>query len=352
MKPATHILLGEPVAITLNRIDGKSTFAIPADGWFQIAKTGRVVKTLAQPDKSEVQITQVIDETDLDRIVSKFRGELLVDYDHFSCDDDKSTKAAAWITALERRGSELWAQMRLSNSGRAALEGGDYRYFSPVLGFPPKNYRKGEEAHPQLLLCGAITNQPTFKGMVPLSNRQGDPLAQTHTQTQNMDYKKILLKLLGLAETATDAEIDAALPKTEQLITDGEALPETQNRLKAFEDAETKTLLDERKLTGEARAKWEAALTKNRAETIGLLKASVPVAEQKEDTPSYSRTHNRGAASVPATQNRGTEDAATLDRKRDAAVRAYMTKNRCSFQDAWDAARLENPELFTEAKDE
>lgn len=348
-----HPLSGEALALTLNRADaaGDARFALPADGWFQIARTGNVEKELEMPGpaKATVRIRQVLDTPDMEAIVARFRQQaaapqfagLLVDFDHFSCDDDKSTRAAAWIENVECRGSELWAQMRLSASGRAALEGGDYRHFSPVLGFPPRQYTEGETVHPAALLGGALTNQPTFRGMVPLSNRQ-DSATTTTTEVTTMDYKKTLLALLGLPDTATDAEIEAAVAPASENMQNGKKFPETKCRLEKLEAAQIDSDLDSHGLKGEAREKWKAALTKNRDEGLALLAAL------GSEGSGYARTHNRETAKTPGTADKAEP---SLDERRNAAVAEYRTKNRCDFQQAWEAVRATQPALFATAKE-
>lgn len=350
MSTSLHALAGEPLALTLNRAEAASSdarFALPADGWFQIARPGTMRKALDLPDGKSVEITQQVDPADFDQIVARFRelssaanfAGLLVDFDHFSCDDDKSTRAGAWIEAVERRGDELWAQLRLSASGRAALEGGDYRHFSPVLGFTPKRYQPGEVAHPQALLGGAFTNQPTFRGMVPLSNRQD---SATTTQDTTMDYKKTLLALLGLPDTATDAEIEAATAPATECMQNGKKYADTKCRLDKLEALQIDRDLDSAGLQGTARETWKAALTKNRDEALPLLAAL------GTEGSGYARTHNRAQAKAPAA---GDKAGQSPDERLNAAVAEYRTKNRCDFQRAWDAVRTANPELFATAKE-
>lgn len=348
MSTSLHALAGESLALTLNRAEAAATdarFSLPADGWFQIARPGSMRKALDLPDGKSVEITQQVDPADFDQIVGRFRqlalapnfAGLLVDFDHFSCDDDKSTRAGAWIEAVDRRGDELWAQLRLSASGRAALEGGDYRHFSPVLGFVPKRYQPGEIAHPQALLGGAFTNQPTFRGMVPLSNRQD---SATTPEITTMDYKAKLLALLGLPDTATDADIEAALAPATENMQNGKKFPETKCRLEKLEALQIDRDLDSAGLQGEARDTWKAALTKNRDEALPLLSAL------GKDGSGYARTHNRETAKAPAA---GDAAKPTLDAQRDGAVAEYRTKNRCSFQQAWEAVRAAQPTLFASA---
>ena len=295
-------LAGDTFALSLNRSDADpARYELPADGWYQIAKVSSVTKSLDIPDGKSVRILQVITPGDLADIAARYSAapsELLVDFDHFSADSAKPTKAAAWITAVEARGDGLWAQMRLSTSGRSALEGGDYRHFSPVLGFPARTYAAGEEAHPVALLGGALTNQPTFKGMLPLSNRtETSPPEPTTT----MDYKALIIALLGLQAAATDADIQAAADKAKGTLADGAKYPATQCRLAKLEAEQIERDLDKAGLKGAERDTWKAALTRNRDEALPLL-ATVKTAAKADDdaTGGYRRTHNRDTAGTPA----------------------------------------------------
>jgi len=338
---------GEAFTLTLNRAADPASdrFALPADGWFQIAAVGTMDKELEQPGAKEaVRVCQAVTADDLTAIANRFKdwaaqpgfSGLLVDFDHFSADQDKSTRAAAWIMNTEKRENGLWAQLRLTSTGKAALEGGDFRHFSPVLGFLPANYRAGDVVHPVALLGGAFTNQPTFRGMVPLSNRLGDQV-QTQTSGTNMDYKSKLLALLGLPATATDAEIEAALAPATENMSNGKQFPATKCRLDTLEAAQIETDLDAHGLKGPAREKWKAALTKNRDEGLTLL------ATLGTDGSGYSRTHNREQAKTPVAVTSATP---ATDAQRDAAVADYRTKNRCTFDAAWNAVRSAKPELF------
>jgi phage I-like protein len=344
--------LGEAFPLTLNRAgDGSSDrYMLPQDGWYQLARVGAMAKDLERSGAESVRIRQVVTGDDLAAIENRFAtwakdpafSGLLVDFDHFSGDEDKSTRAAAWITNVQRRGDQLWGQLRLTSSGRAALEGGDFRHFSPVLGFEPREYRDGEEAHPVALLGGAFTNQPTFRGMVPLSNRQGDPLAST--QRTEMDHKAKLITVLGLAATAQDAEIEAACVTLNSLRQKAADYDTVKNRLDALEAEQIERDLDEAELEGNDRETWKKALTKNREESLALLKTRGKGDGNRGDG-AYRRTHNREGASTPRKAATDTKEQ-TIDQKREAAVRDYRTRNRCSFTDAWDAVRAEKPELF------
>lgn len=318
------------VAFTLNRATAagagdKAKFTLPADGWYQIARYGEMRKALERDDKDPVQIVQVFNRASAKRIVSHFEEEakaenfsgLLSDFDHFSFDKTKSTIASAWIENVQDRDNGLWAQLRLTGSGETALTSGDYRGFSPVFGFPPREYAEGERVEPEVILAGALTNQPTFKGMVPLSNRQGDPLAKTKNAGVTMDYKAKLLALLKLPSTATDAEIEAATGTAGETMNKGAQYDATKNRLETLLAAQIETDLDGLGLKGDARAKAKVALTKNRDEALELFTAL-------GGEGGYARTHNRDAARTPKEKTREEEGQASPEEE----ARAARVRNR------------------------
>lgn len=316
-----HAFLGETHALSLNRSEADpARFSLPADGWYQIAKVSSVSKSLDLPGGKSVRIRQVITPADLAAIANRYAAapeELLVDFDHAGATATGSTRSAAWVTAVEARGDGLWAQLRLSTSGHAALTGGDYRHFSPVLGFPVRPYAPGEEAHPVALLGGAITNQPTFKGMLPLSNRDNSSPPEPNT---HMDYKTLLITLLGLQASATDADIQAAADKAKGLMADGSKYADTKCRLDTLTAEQIERDLDAKGLKGPERDTWKAALTRNRDEALPLLATVKPVAKDgavADDKGGYRRTHNRAEADTPAG-----DAAAGKDEARAAKVSA------------------------------
>lgn len=331
--------------VTLNRA-GDAAFALPSDGWVQLAPYGEVAAPMRLPSGGEVTITQVLNRAAAEVIAAKFRETsaqpnfpgMLVDFDHFSHDEDKGTRAAGWIEQVEARDDGLWGRVKFSASGKAALEGGDYRLFSPVLGFAPRDYAAGEKVAPVVLLRGALTNDPRFKGMVPVSNR--DSLSAQENQNNHsttMDYKAKLLALLGLAATATDAEIESALTPATENMAAGKKLPEVQNRVTALEKQLVEHDLDKAGLQGEARTAAAVLLTKNRDEGLAFIAA---LGKQGSG---YAPVHNRDGKRPPG------QSAATADKAAqiEAKVQAYRTANRCTYEQAHAAVRKAEPALFT-----
>lgn len=324
-------------------------FKLPADGWIQLAPFGEVRAPVEQPDgKAGPEIVQVFNRATAERLATTFNrlaagpnfAGVLIDFDHFSCDQEKSSEAAGWIEQLAVRDDGLWGKCRWSDTGEAALKGGRYRLFSPVLGFTPRKYSPGERVEPTALLRGALTNDPRIKGMLPISNRDGLPAAAAQPQPESKPMKD-LNKALGLVDEAPEASALAALTLIKNRATDAEGKVATLT-------AERDTLLGvqiERDLDqaglkpGATREQWKTALIKNRADALPLL------ASLKGSAAAYSVTHNRDQAKTPEGEQPAEQ---SLDHQRTVAVREYQTRNRCNFQAAWDAVRAEKPTLFAE----
>src|ERR1700689_5526235 len=100
-----------------------TSFQPPSDGWFHIAPHG----TFPHPTGA----LQVIDTEACEAILRTFNEEaraenfpgLLVDFDHRSHDPAQPTTAAGWIAGLEHRPGGLYARIRWSDLGHAALTG-------------------------------------------------------------------------------------------------------------------------------------------------------------------------------------------------------------------------------------
>ena len=153
---------------------GDNTFVLASDGFVQVTPCGEFPHAGAG-------VVQVIDRAACDRIAAEFNARksdanfpgVLVDFDHFSLDTEKSSEAAGWIDELESRDTGLWARVRWSDAGLAAVQGGRFRLMSPV--FPPPSQCEdlgGGRIRPRALVSVALTNEPNIKGGRPLANRQ------------------------------------------------------------------------------------------------------------------------------------------------------------------------------------
>ncbi len=155
----------------------------------QLFPYGEVRAPVENPDGKEVSVVQVLDSISADNLLVAFNdaaktpnfGGVLVDFDHFSMDTDKESRAAMWIEQLEKRADGMWFKARVTDSGRAALRGGDYRFISPVFDVPSKQYQPGQRVRPISLESAGLTNDPRIKGGVPISNRSASSVVTVAT---------------------------------------------------------------------------------------------------------------------------------------------------------------------------
>lgn len=112
--------------------------------------------------------------------------ELLIDYDHASSGvgSPETGKAAGWlkVSSLAVEGGAMWADVRWTAAAADYIRKGEYRYFSPEIGYKYEDKSTGEDLG-TVLIGGALTNRPFLEGpsaMAPvvLSESGGGPQAQ------------------------------------------------------------------------------------------------------------------------------------------------------------------------------
>ncbi len=142
--------------------------------------------------------------------VADARGDVVIDYEHQTLnaeDNGQPAPAAGWFRELEwREGLGLYATDVLWTANAARhIEAGEYRYISPVFEFDPTT---GEVT---TILMAALTNYPALDGHSDLAARAAARFS-THEPEEDASVKREeLIALLGLAATATDDDIQAAL---------------------------------------------------------------------------------------------------------------------------------------------
>ncbi|MEM7778402.1 MAG: phage protease [Pseudomonadota bacterium] len=123
--------------------------------------------------------------------------------------------ARGWITEMEARADGIWARVEWTKAGRELVSDRAYRGISPVI------VSTVDEPHELVgVLRASLTNTPNMRGMVTLHEKE----------TQAMDWKKMLMAELGLAEGASDDDIKAALKKA---MAGGKSDPEMQSTIEA-----------------------------------------------------------------------------------------------------------------------
>jgi len=338
-------------------------FNPPEDGWIHISPFGRYPVKLADGRAAEI----VIDPASAAAQVAAFRadaaaagdawGGLLVDFDHFSMDEGRSSEAAGWADALAARADGLWARIRWTDSGLAAIRGGRFRYSSPVH-LPSQCDRDGAGLRPRRLHRLALTNDPRMlrgeSPMRPISSRAGsdDPAAQPQPTPApggtkgptDMDYKAMLLKMLGLPAEADDAAIQAASDAFDKKAADTAAEADAmKSRAEKAEAAlataradNTVAALEREGFAIASRADVVKALVADHDGTLRAIRAIRPATGGEP-------LRSRASAKSPD----AAASAAGRDSEREKAVAAAaQTFNLKSRADAVARAQLERPDLW------
>ena len=165
-------------------------FQHPGDGWYQIEALG------THPNRA-AGVVQVVDDEAAQAIVSRFNAaaaagqlrhgnELLIDHEHFSGEQDQESRAYGWLQELQNREDGIYGRIRWTATGKAAVDGGDYRFFSTE--YAPADLqkianaddthentktRKGLQPVRPLRLDGlTLTNMNNNRGQKPITNRE------------------------------------------------------------------------------------------------------------------------------------------------------------------------------------
>lgn len=330
-------------------------FAFQPDGWFQIVPLGEYPH-----EKSG--LVQVLDETATRRMAEDFANRarradfpgLLIDFDHESHDSTKSSQAAGWIVALQNRADGLWARVRWTDVGEAALRNGRFRLISPVFERRSAEDLGNSRVRPVRLLDAGLTNDPNLTNIPPLSNRGGATPADSTEPTQ----MKTVLLALGLSPDASEpAALEAVNVLKNRAGTAEQQVADFKNRATTAE-GELKSLRESTADSDLARFKnripqgtdafWRGNLITNRADTLKALEGLPAPGGSDGKTSGKGKILNRAAADTPESRKaEGAEgDQPTPSEKLVREVEAYRLANRCTTDQAWTALRATKPELF------
>ncbi len=323
-----HAISG--ISVLLNRDIASATFTPPADGWYQVAPLGQ-----HPHPKGPIQ---VIDSEAIQAMLNRFAEDskrpnfpgLLVDYEHFSWDPSKESRAAGWIQALQNRDDGLYAQIRWTPAADAAIKSGEYRLISPSFAptFAPITK---QQVRPLRLAGAALTNTPNIQGMVPLSNRQDLP-----ADNKPMDETR---KKLGLSAEATDEQIAAAVTALHNRAIAAESritTLETQLATLADQEAEATLARYGKRIPDAQKPVIKTMLLNNRKDTIALLELLPDPVDTK--TVQTGALLNRAQAGVPNTSPATAQDDTAKATARRVKAQAIQAQTKCTWDEAWSAA--------------
>jgi len=150
-------------------------FDHPADGWYMIERAG-------EHPNARAKIVQIIDDKACQSIVNRFNQEadkpdfagMLIDHDHLKHDETQSTESFGWLMRLQNRADGIYGQIRWTDTGQAAVDGGRFRFFSTEYDpadFQVLNDKKPPQVRPLRLDGLTLTNMNNNKGQKPITNR-------------------------------------------------------------------------------------------------------------------------------------------------------------------------------------
>ncbi|KGE77655.1 hypothetical protein FP66_08480 [Halomonas salina] len=137
--------------------------------------------------------------------------DIAIDYEHQTLLADRNGKpapAAGWVEprSLEWRDDGLYGRIQWTDRARQMIDGGEYRYLSPVF---PYDAESGAVLD---LLHLALTNTPAIDdGIAELAAaRRASSTASPQDEDSTVNREQ-LIKALGLKADATDEQIDGAI---------------------------------------------------------------------------------------------------------------------------------------------
>ncbi|MCP2041773.1 phage I-like protein [Neisseria sp. HSC-16F19] len=196
---------------------------------------------------------------------------LMVDYEHqtlYAASNGQPNPASGWLGRFEWvEGRGLFAEVEWTAAAKKRIAEGEYRYISPMFQYLPNGDITA-------LLPPALTNTPALDDLDPVALAAASRLFMTpepEKETPMNEALKQMLALLGLPESATEAEQLAAVQQLAQTA-DGKPLDEllaAQTADKAEGGAEADK---------DAKPAAEAAAAANDAEALAAASAqTVPL---------------------------------------------------------------------------
>jgi hypothetical protein len=330
------------------------------DNWYQLAPLGDFPHARGVQKFDQVAMENIVRgfERDRKRLGKRFVGAPVYvghpDVPHRRA-EFTDTKAYGWVQQLEPRGDGLWGRVEWGPSGQQLVENKHYKFFSPYWGAEEIGQINSKKLlRPVELVSVGLTNEPNIP-VLPLAN---------DTKENTMDYRAVLIALLGLENTATDTQIEhkqkelttkvatlAALENAKKeaetalatekaaRTTDQAKITTLENQVKSLSTARNTILLDnaiaDGRITPAQRTAWAADLENSfDAKSVELSKL-----QAKTTLPTQSKTGDLGPRreELENAQQKQQQIQAKVQEK----VRAGM-----DYDTAFNQVRLENAALF------
>lgn len=277
-------------------------------------------------------------------------------------------RAYGWVREVEARGDGLYGRVKWSEPGRAMLANAHYKFFSPFWNAESAVEGGKKILRPVELLSVGLTNQPNLP-VNPLANEGARGAGRGASERDFYMTREQLINALGLANTATDKEIEtrlAAMVAASTALANAQAerataatalaneqeshkgtksnlelqLANARQELASHKSARIELMVDNAIREGRVpvanRAQWIADLDKDFVNKSALL------ASEKPAMKTGAKTADQGNRRADAT-------AIANERDRREQVQALMNEkmaNGLSYDVAWSQVQRENPDLF------
>ena len=337
-------------------------FHHPADHWYMIEPVG-------EHPHHRAGVVQVIDAAAVHLIVTHFNAaaaagklshgrEMMIDHEHFKHDPAKETIAYGWLQELQTRPDGIYGRIRWTHTGRQAVDGGDYRFFSTEYDQADLKvlaHEQPKRVRPQKLAGLTLTNDPNNKGGRTITNSlrlpeggddvlifagAGAPVAGQTTTKRTNTMKNIAVKL-GLAAEAGD---DAILAEATRLLNRNAEL-ETQNQTLLGEQVDgilAECLITDPKII--QRLKPTLTPLVNRAERMAYLTDLGFKPGRAEGVTPRVLNRGKGEATAAAERFAANDEQARVEKIRNRA--SELTRQGLRFDAAWATAVNEANQPF------
>jgi phage I-like protein len=131
--------------------------------------------------------------------IAKRGVDVVIDYEHQTLKGVQAP-AAGWVKDIFLKDGSMQARVEWTPAAEQYLKNKEYRYLSPVITV------RETDGKATGLHSLALTNTPAIQGMTPIINSQN-----FEGGNDNMELIKLIAKLLGLDEGATQEEVLKAL---------------------------------------------------------------------------------------------------------------------------------------------
>ncbi len=198
-------------------------------------------------DGEDLKITPVLLASLKKNFDAKVRGyqdgKLPLDYFH-----EAERLAAGWIEQLyiENGGTELWADVKWTDSASAKIGSGELRYLSVEFNFDYQDNESGDRHGPTLFGAG-LTNRPFIKGMKPVVQ-----FSEKNKGGTSMTLEQTLAKIAELEKMIADMKASQDMSATELAAIKAKAEADKKVAQEAVAAAEKKGSFDKMLAEGKA----------------------------------------------------------------------------------------------------